>query len=158
MLVIITYMLYLYISKKHKKRRQLDNTVKIKMNHFTQILEKAASQLNFDFNVCQSDKSEAAYLLIACYSNSNLKDMFSCLSVRLASHDAMTANSGAYEIQLDAKGNFDYADNAFSTTWGIDEDGDFSESALEDELAFENENEMIDYMANCLVVKLNSKI
>ena len=36
------------------------------MNQFTQILEKAASQLDFDFNGCQSDKSEAADLLIAC--------------------------------------------------------------------------------------------
>lgn len=128
------------------------------MNHFTQILEKSASQLGFPFTVCQSDKSEAAYLLIACYSNSNLNDIFSCLSVRLASHDAMTANSACYEVQLDAKGNFDYADKVFSTTWGIDEDGDFSETALEEELIFDNELKMIDYMANCLVVKLKSKI
>lgn len=128
------------------------------MNQFTQILEKAASQLNFPFSVCQSDKSEAAYLLVECYSNSNLKDMFSCLSVRLASHDAMTANSAAYEVQLDANGDFDYQYNTFSTTWGIDEDGDFSECALEDRLVFKNENELIDYMANCLVVKLQDKI
>jgi len=128
------------------------------MNQYTQILEKSAQQLGFPFSVCQSDKSEAAYLLVACYSNSNLKDVFSCLSVRLASHDAMTANSGAYEIQLDAKGNFDYESNIFATTWGVDEDGDFSESALEDEVVFSNESELIDYMSNCLVTKLISKL
>ena len=128
------------------------------MNQFTKILEKAASQLDFDFNVCQSDKSEAAYLLIACYSNSDLKNMFSCLSVRLASHDAMTANSGAYEIQLDNGFDFDYSAKKFSTTWGIDEDGDFSTDFLEDEIDFENDEEMISYMANCLVIKLKDKI
>jgi len=128
------------------------------MNAFTQILEKAASQLDFDFNVCQSDKSEAAYLLIACYSNSDLNDVYSCLGARLASHDAMTANSKNYEIQLESFDDFNYSDNEFSTTWGIDEDGDFSESALEDRLEFKNESEMIEYMANCLVVKLKSKI
>ena len=128
------------------------------MNQFTQILEKAASQLNLPFSVCQSDKSEAAYLLIANDSRSNLKDMFSCLSVRLASHDAMTANSAAYEIQLDCGFEFDYYSKSFSTTWGIDEDGDFSESALEEEMTFENDEEMIVYMANCLVVKLQDKI
>ena len=128
------------------------------MNQFTQILEKAASQLNFPFKVCKSDKSEAAYLLIKCYSNSTFENMFSCLSIRLASHDAMTANSGAYQIQLDYGFNFDYSSKSFSTTWGIDEDGDFSESALEDEIVFANENELINYMANCLVVKLKNKI
>ena len=128
------------------------------MNQFTQILEKAASQLDFDFNVCQSDKSEAAYLLIACYSNSDLKNMFSCLSVRLASHDAMTANSGAYEIQLDNGFDFDYSAKKFSTTWGIDEDGDFSECSLDDELFFTTEKEMISYMSDCLTVYLKSKI
>ena len=128
------------------------------MNQFTQILEKTANQLGFDFQVCQSDKSEAAYLLIACYSNSKLTDMFSCLSVRLASHDAMTAKSASYEIQLDFGFNFDYESKLFSTTWGIDEDGDFSESALEDEIIFATDEEMILYMANCLVVKLKSKI
>lgn len=128
------------------------------MNQFTQILEKAASQLNFDFSVCQSDKSEAAYLLIACYSNSDLKDVYSCLGVRLASHDASTEKSLAYEVQLDYGFNFDYASKSFSTTWGIDEDGDFSESALEDEKIFDADEEMIVYMANCLVVKLKDKI
>jgi len=128
------------------------------MNQFTQILEKSAQQLGFEFSVCQSDKSEAAYLLIANDTRSNLKDMFSCLSVRLASHDAMTANSAAYEIQLDYGFNFDYSSKEFTTTWGIDEDGDFSESALEDEINFTNDEEMIVYMANCLVAKLQSKL
>ena len=128
------------------------------MNAFTQILEKAANQLDFKFNVCQSDKSEAAYLLIACYSNSDLNDVYSCLGVRLASHDAMTANSKNYEIQLDANGDFNYQDKEFSTTWGIDEDGYFSECALEDRLFFEDEKSLITYMANCLVVKLQNKI
>lgn len=128
------------------------------MNVLTQILENAASQLDFEFNVCQSDKSEASYLLIACYSNSNLKNMFSCLSVRLASHDAMTANSAAYEIQLDQGFEFDYSSKKFTTTWGIDEDGDFSESALDDEMTFTTEEEMMVYMVNCLVIKLKSKI
>ena len=128
------------------------------MNAFTQILEKAANQLNLPFSVCQSDKSEAAYLLVACYSNSDLNDVCSCLSVRLASHDACTAKSMAYEIQLDCGFNFDYASMIFSTTWGIDEDGDFSESALEDEMTFATDEEMIVYMANCLVVKLKAKI
>jgi hypothetical protein len=98
------------------------------MNQFTQILEKSASQLEYPFSVCQSDKSEAAYLLVACYSNSKLSNMFSCLSVRLASHDAMTANSSAYEVQLDCGFNFDYSSKIFSTTWGIDVYGDFSET------------------------------
>ena len=128
------------------------------MNAYTQILEKAASQLDFEFNVCQSDKSEAAYLTIACHSNSKLNDFHSCLGVRLASHDAITAKSLAYEIQLDYGFHFDYSENKFSTTWGIDEDGDFSESALEDEITFSNDEEIIDYMANCLVVKLQDKI
>lgn len=128
------------------------------MNQFTQILEKAASQLNLPFSVCQSDKSEAAYLLIANDSYANLNDVYSCVSVRLASHDASTEKSMAYEIQLDFGFNFDYASKSFSTTWGIDEDGDFSESALEDEITFEKDEEMIVYMANCLVVKLKSKI
>ena len=128
------------------------------MNAFTQILEKAASQLDFDFNVCQSDKSEAAYLKIACYSSSDLKDVYSCLSVRLASHDASTEKSLAYEIQLDCGFEFDYSSKTFLTTWGIDEDGDFSESALEDEMIFATDEEIISYMANCLVVKLKDKI
>ena len=128
------------------------------MNAFTQILETAASQLNFDFNVCQSDKSEAAYLTIACYSNSDLNNIYSCLGVRLAAHDAMTANSKNYEIQLDHGFDFDYSSKTFTTTWGIDEDGDFSESALENEMTFETDEEMIVYMANCLVVKLKDKI
>ena len=64
----------------------------------------------------------------------------------------------AYEIQLDLGFNFNYESNFFATTWGIDEDGDFSESALEDEMVFENETEMITYMANCLIVKLQDKI
>jgi hypothetical protein len=128
------------------------------MNQYTQILELSAKQLNFDYEVCQSDKSEAAYLTIACYSNSNLNDFYSCLGVRLASHDSMTANSKAYEVQLDHGFNFDYASKSFTTTWGIDEDGDFSESCLEDEMTFTTDQEMIIYMANCLVVKLNDKI
>ena len=128
------------------------------MNPFTQILEKSAQQLGLPFTVCQSHKSEAAYLLVACYSNSDLNDVYSCLSVRLASHDACTEKSMAYEIQLDCGFNFDYASNEFSCTWGIDEDGDFSESALEDEVFFTTDEEMIAYMANCLVVKLKSKI
>lgn len=128
------------------------------MNQFTQILENAANQLGFEFNVCQSDKSEAAYLTIACYSNSDLNNIYSCLGVRLAAHDAMTSNSKNYEIQLDNGFEFDYSSKSFSTTWGIDEDGDFSESALEDEIVFSNADEMIVYMANCLVVKLKNKI
>lgn len=128
------------------------------MNAFTQILEKSASQLGFPFEVCQSGKSEAAYLKIACYDNSKLDDVYSCLGVRLATHDAMTEKSMAYDIQLDFGFNFDYSSKSFSTTWGIDEDGDFSESALEDELTFMNDDEMIDYMANCLVIKLKDKI
>lgn len=128
------------------------------MNAFTQILENSANQLGHDFTVCQSDKSEAAYLLIACYSNSKINDIYSCLGVRLASHDAMTANSKNYEIQLDANGDFNYQDKEFSTTWGIDEDGDFSESALEDRLFFNNELELIYYMSECLTVYLKSKI
>lgn len=128
------------------------------MNQFTQILEIAAKQLDLPFSVCKSDKSEAAYLLIACYSNSKLNDVYSCLSVRLASHDACTSKSDAYEIQLESRNDFDYELGKFSTTWGIDEDGDFSESALEDEIAFATDEEMIVYMANCLVVKLKSKL
>ena len=128
------------------------------MNQFTQILEKAASQLNLPFSVCQSDKSEAAYLLIANDSSSKLNDVYSCLGVRLASHDASTEKSLAYEIQLDYGFEFDYYSKTFSTTWGIDEDGDFSESALEDEMTFATDEEMIVYMANCLVVKLQDKI
>ena len=128
------------------------------MNAFTQILEKAASQLDFEFNVCQSDQSEAAYLTIACYSNSKLNDVYSCLGVRLASHDASTEKSLAYEIQLDYGFEFDYSSKTFSTTWGIDEDGDFSTEFLEDEIAFKNDEEMINYMANCLVIKLKDKI
>ena len=128
------------------------------MNAFTQILEKAASQLDFNFNVCQSDKSEAAYLTIACYSNSKLNDVYSCLGVRLASHDAVTGKSLSYEVQLDYGFNFDYSSKTFTTTWGIDEDGYFSESALEDEITFLNDEELIIYMSNCLVVKLKDKI
>lgn len=128
------------------------------MNQYTEILKRAAKQLDFPFEVCQSDKSEAAYLLIKCYSNSNLNNVFTCLSARLASHDATTEKSLSYEVQLDYGFNFDYDSKQFTTTWGIDEDGDFSEGALEDELYFENEDDMINYMANCLVVKLKSKL
>jgi hypothetical protein len=128
------------------------------MNTFTEILEKAASQLDFPFSVCQSDKSEAAYLTIACYSNSKLNDVYSCLGVRLASHDAMTANSKNYEIQLDNGFDFDYSSKTFSTTWGIDEDGDFSTEALEDEMTFSTYKEIINYMSNCLVIKLKQTI
>lgn len=128
------------------------------MNAFTQILETSAKQLGFPFTVCQSDKSEASYLLVACYDNSDLNNIYSCLGVRLAAHDAMTANSKNYEIQLDNGFNFDYASKEFSTTWGIDEDGDFDTECLEDELFFSSENEIIVYMANCLAVKLKDKI
>ena len=128
------------------------------MNAFTQILEKAANQLGLPFTVCQSDKSEAAYLLIANDSYANLNDVYSCVSVRLASHDASTEKSMAYEIQLDNGFNFDYSSNDFRTTWGIDEDGDFSTEALEDEMIFATDEEMIAYMSNCLVVKLKDKI
>lgn len=128
------------------------------MNQFTQILETAASQLNLPFSVCQSSKSEAAYLLIANDSYANLNNIYSCVSVRLASHDASTEKSMAYEIQLDNGFNFDYSCNDFRTTWGIDEDGDFSTEALEDEMIFSNDEEMIFYMANCLVLKLKDKI
>jgi len=128
------------------------------MNQFTQILENSGSKLGLDFKVCQSDKSEAAYLTIACYSNSKLNDVYSCLGVRLASHEASTEKSLAYEFQLDCGFNFDYSSKTFSTTWGIDEDGDFSECALEDELFFETESEMISYMSDCLTSYLKSKI
>jgi hypothetical protein len=128
------------------------------MNQFAEILSQAANQLKFPFTVNESDKSEACYLNIACYNNSDLNDIYSCLGVRLAAHDAMTANSKNYEIQLDNGFNFDYASKEFSTTWGIDEDGDFDTECLEDELCFSCENEMIVYMANCLVVKLKSTI
>ena len=128
------------------------------MNQFTQILEKAASQLNLPFSVCQSDKSEAAYLLIANDSYASLNNVYSCVSVRLASHEASTEKSLAYEIQLDNGFSFDYSSNDFRTTWGIDEDGDFSTEALEDEMIFSNDEEIIVYMANCLVVKLKEKI
>jgi hypothetical protein len=128
------------------------------MNAFTEILERSAKQLGFNFSVCQSDKSEASYLLIACYSNSDINDVYSCLGVRLANHEAMTANSKNYEIQLDNGFDFDYSSKLFSTTWGIDEDGDFSTEALEDEINFANDEEIISYMANCLVVKLKDKI
>jgi hypothetical protein len=124
------------------------------MNAFYTILEKSATKLGFPFEVCQSDKSEASYLKIACYSNSDLNDFFSCLTVRLANHDACTGRSASYEIQLDS--GFDFSE--LTTTWGIDEDSDFSESALEDEFKFNNENEMSNYMATCLVTKLKSKI
>ena len=128
------------------------------MNQFAEILSQAANQLSFPFTVKESYKSEACYLNIACYSNSDLNNIYSCLGVRLANHDAMTAKSKNYDIQLDCGFSFDYADNLFSTTWGVDEDGDFSESALEKELFFQNENEMIFYMANCLVIKLKATI
>ena len=136
----------------------LNNLNEIKMNIFTEILEKSASQLGYAFKISQSSKSEASYLLISCYSNSKLNDVYSCLGVRLANHEAMTANSKNYEIQLDLGFWFDFSSNTFSTTWGIDEDGDFSESALEDERFFKNECEIITYMSECLVIKLKSKI
>ena len=127
------------------------------MNIFTQILETAAKELGFPFKVVKSDKSEAAYLTIACYSNSDLNEVYSCLGVRLAAHDAMTAKSKAYEIQLDCGFNFDYSNKSFSTTWGVDEDGDFSENALEDELFFKTDDEAAVYMANALVTYLRYK-
>ena len=61
-------------------------------------------------------------------------------------------------IHMDYGFDFDYSSKTFSTTWGVDEDGDFSESALEDEMIFTNDEEMIVYMANCLVVKLKDKL
>jgi hypothetical protein len=128
------------------------------MNQFTQILEKSTKGLNLDFKVCQSNKSEAAYLLLKAYSNSDFNNVYSCLGVRLASHDACTEKSIAYEVQLDCGFDFDYSSKLFSTTWGIDEDGDFSECSLDDELFFNTESEMIDYMAKCLNTYLKSKI
>lgn len=121
------------------------------MNQFTEILEKAATKLGFPFDVNCSDKSEAAYLKIY---KSESRDFYDALTVRLASHDACTSKSLSYEVQLDCGFEFDYADNIFTTTWGVDEDGDFSETCLDEEIVFEKENEMIEYMANCLVVKL----
>lgn len=128
------------------------------MNQFAEILSQAANQLQFPFTVNESEKSEACYLNIACYSNSDLNNIYSCLGVRLANHEAMTARSQNYEIQIESGFNFDYASKEFSTTWGIDEDGDFDTHCLEDEKYFESENEMIVYMANCLVTKIKSKI
>lgn len=128
------------------------------MNQFSQILENSASQLEICFTVCQSDKSEAAYLLLKAYSNSDFNNVYSCLGVRLASHDACTEKSLAYEVQLDCGFNFDYSSKLFSTTWGIDEDGDFSECSLDDELFFNTESEMISYMSDCLTIYLKSKI
>ncbi len=128
------------------------------MNAFTEILENSAKQLGLDFTVCQSDKSEATYLLLKAYSNSDFNNVYSCLGIRLASHDACTEKSLAYEVQLDCGFNFDYSSKLFSTTWGIDEDGDFSECSLDDELFFTTEKEMISYMSDCLTVYLKSKI
>ena len=128
------------------------------MNQFTQILEKSTEGLGLDFKVCQSDKSEAAYLTIKSYSNSDFNNVYSCLGVRLASHDACTEKSLAYGVQLDCGMNWDYSDKIFYTTWGIDEDGDFSECYLENDLYFLTDTEMIDYMAKCLNTYLKSKI
>jgi hypothetical protein len=128
------------------------------MNQFTQILEKAASQLGLDFKISKSDKSEAGYLLLKSYSNSDFNNVYSCLGVRLASHDATTERSLAYEVQLDCGFNFDYSSKLFSTTWGIDEDGDFSECSLDDELFFQTEVELINYMSNCLTIYLKNKL
>lgn len=128
------------------------------MNQYTEILEKAATQLGLDFLVKQSHKSEAAYLLIKDHARSDFNNVYSCLSVRLASHDAMTSRSADYAIQLDCGFTFDYESNIFETRWGLDSDGDFSETELEDELVFSNESEMIDYMADCLAVYLKSKL
>lgn len=128
------------------------------MNQFTQILENSAKQLGHDFKVCQSNKSEAAYLLLKAYSNSDFNNIYSCLGVRLASHDACTEKSIAYEVQLDCGFDFDYSSKLFSTTWGIDEDGDFSECSLDDEISFKSDEEMISYMSDCLTVYLKSKI
>lgn len=127
------------------------------MNIFTNVLEKAAKQLNFDYKICQSDKSEAAYLLIKCYSNSNLNDVYSCLSVRFASHDANTEKSLAYQIQLDCGFNFDWELSKFETKWSLDVDGDFSENGLDEEIVFNSLEEIENYMANCLVTNLKSK-
>lgn len=131
---------------------------KNKMNQFGKILEKAASQLNFNFNIEQSEKSEASYLTIVCYSNSNLNDVYSCLGVRLAFHDACTEKSLAYEIQLNCGFSFDYSSKVFSTTWGVDEDGDFSECCLDEDIYFTNEEDLINYMSECLVSELKNKI
>ena len=48
------------------------------MNAFTEILENSAKQLGLDFTVCQSDKSEATYLLLKAYSNSDFNNVYSC--------------------------------------------------------------------------------
>lgn len=153
----IDYLILCVVIQKIDVSLKYNNNNK-KMNAFTQILEKAASKLEFNFSVCQSDKSEAAYLLIEAYTNSDLNDIYSCFGVRLANHEAMTANSKNYELQIDCGFNFDYADNIFSTTRGIDEDGDFYEFASEDESIFKSEEEIINYMSNCLAVKLKNKI
>ena len=128
------------------------------MNQYTEILEKAATKLGLPFVVKQSDKSEAAYLLIKDHAKSDFNNVYSCLSVRLASHDAMTSRSADYAIQLDCGFTFDYESNVFETRWGLDSDGDFSETELEDELVFKNDAEMIDYMAECLSAHLKSKL
>lgn len=128
------------------------------MNQYTEILEKAATQLGLPFLIKKSEKSEAAYLLIKDHARSDFNNVYSCLSVRLASHDAMTSRSADYAIQLDCGFTFDYESNIFETRWGLDSDGDFSETELEDELIFSNESEMIQYMANCLATYLKSKL
>jgi len=125
------------------------------MNQFTQILEKSIIGLGLDFEVCKSDKSEAAYLIAYL---SDKKDFYDALTVRLAFHDANTEKSMNYNIQLNCGMNWDYQDKIFYTTWGVDEDGDFSECCLEDDLYFYSDTEMIDYMANCLKTYLKSKI
>ena len=135
-----------------------NNEKQVIMNQYTEILTKAATNLGLEFQVTQSGKSEAAYLLIKDHARSNFNDVYSCLSVRLASHDAMTSRSADYAIQLDCGFNFDYELNTFETKWGLDSDGDFSETELEDELVFKNETEIIDYMANCLKAYLKSKL
>ena len=134
----------------HHRNKQIEI-----MNQYVSILEKSATQIGLPFEVNQSDKSEAAYLLIY---PTDKRDFYNAVSVRLASHDASTAKSAMYSTQLDCGFNFDYSSKLFSTTWGLDSDGDFSECSLEDELFFETETEMIDYMVSCLVPYLQVQI
>ena len=125
------------------------------MNQYSKILDKAAKQTGIDYVITESDKSEASYLKLKINGNS---DFYDCLTVRLASHTAMTAKSMSYEIQLDSGFDFNYSANCFETKWGIDEDGDFEECLLEDAIQFNDDNEMIDYMANCLCIFLMKEI
>jgi len=50
------------------------------MNQYVSILEKSATQIGLPFEVNQSDKSEAAYLLIY---PTDKRDFYNAVSVRL---------------------------------------------------------------------------